>query len=524
MTVTETVPEQYICMPRPKLENGPFTVEALQPEHIEPVRQWRNAQMDVLRQREIITPEQQKTYYANHVWPDMLSPYPQNILLAYKENGQFIGYGGLVHIVWEHRRAEVSFLLETSIAGTPKDYWHHFPIFLGLMKELAFRDLGFERLSTETYAIRDRYISTLEHMGFQREGELRNNVRIQGRPVDSILHGCLRSSFWAEQSRVGGRAGNVLVTSASKKIPLLRAIQKSARKLDPAIKVIAGDSAEHALARYVANDFWRMPSTEEAVLDDLVAGCEKREITTVIPTRDGELLFWARHRERFARSGISVVISPIESIEICLDKLAFAQYGTANGMPFISAALHPDEIGEGPYVVKERFGAGARSIGLNLDRNAALTHGGKLENPIYQPFISGREISVDAWLDCSHQVKGLVLRGRELVVDGESQVTTTFRDSDMQAVVTKALQALKLRGPVVMQVLVDDQGAIHIIECNTRFGGASTLSVAVGLDVFYWSLLEGRGENLRDYPFVRKPGEVRQVRVPSDIYIHGSDF
>lgn len=318
--------------------------------------------------------------------------------------------------------------------------------------------------------------------------------------------------------------GHVLISSASRKAPLVQAVRRAAHKLDPGIKVLAGDLDDKALAQHVADGFWVMPRTEDAAVDDLVKGCLERQIRTVIPTRDGELLFWARNRERFAAAGIDVVVSPAESVATCLDKLALAQFGQERGLPFIPTALHPDELGEGPLVVKERFGAGARAIGLKLDRTAALRHGEDLERPVYQPFIAGREISIDAWLDSSHQVKGVVLRYRDVVVGGESQVTTTFKDADIESAATAALQQLRLRGPVVLQMIIDDRKGLHIIECNTRIGGASTAAIAAGLDVFYWSLLEGRGADLTAYPFDRIAGEVRQIRLPSDIHVYRPGF
>ena len=114
-----------------------------------------------------------------------------------------------------------------------------------------------------------------------------------------------------------------------------------------------------------------------------------------------------------------------------------------------------------------------------------------------------------------------MLRSRDQVIDGESQVTTTFRDTQIEVLVKEILQTLKLRGPVVLQALIDAKNNLYIIECNSRFGGASTLSIAAGLDIFYWSLLESYGVDINVYPFARLPNEVRQIRVPSDIYIHG---
>lgn len=193
MTGTAKRAAGYRCMPRPRLQEGDLSVEAVRPADIEPIRRWRNAQLKVLRQLAPISRDEQAAYYRKHVWPQMRSPSPANILLAFLESGKRIGYGGLVHIAWSHRRAEVSFLLKAELAGTPAECARYFPAFLSLMKALAFGDLRLNRLSTETYAIRERHIAALEQAGFRREGVLKEHVWIDNRPIDAILHGCLSS-------------------------------------------------------------------------------------------------------------------------------------------------------------------------------------------------------------------------------------------------------------------------------------------------------------------------------------------
>jgi carbamoyl-phosphate synthase large subunit len=320
-------------------------------------------------------------------------------------------------------------------------------------------------------------------------------------------------------------AERVLVTSASRKAPLVRAVREAARKIDPDSKVIAGDVSGDALARYAADEFWRMPRTEDSAFEALLAECRARGVTAVVPTRDGELLFWARHSARLAEAGIAVIASSADSIETCLDKLAFAEFGIARGLPFIPAASDPDSLRHpGSFVVKERFGAGSLAIRLDVGRDEALAHGATLDQPIYQPFVAGDEISVDAWLDRGHRVRGLVLRRRDQVIGGESQVTTTFRDERVEAVVGEALGALRLSGPVVLQAILAPGGEVHVIECNSRFGGASTLSLAAGLDSFYWSLLERRGADPEGFVFRPPARPIRQVRVPADIYVHDPDI
>jgi len=178
---------------RPVLSDGSVVVHAVEPEHIEPIRCWRNAQIDVLRQSRAITPEEQIAYFERVIWPDKGSDHPSNILLGLFENDRLIGYGGLVHIAWDYGRAEVSFLLDNEIAQDEAVVATLFATWLRQMQGLAFGDLGLSRLTTETYAMRALHIRVLEEAGFQREGLLREHVRVGGRPMDAVIHGCLAS-------------------------------------------------------------------------------------------------------------------------------------------------------------------------------------------------------------------------------------------------------------------------------------------------------------------------------------------
>ena len=325
---------------------------------------------------------------------------------------------------------------------------------------------------------------------------------------------------------VAPNAFNVLISSASKKIPLVRAMQNAAHKIHTAARVVAGDLSPDALAAYVADEFWVMPITKDENVDEIIAGCRARNIRAVLPTRDGELKFWSCHAKEFRAAGIAVIVSPEAAIDICIDKLAFSDFGKSLELPFIPSAQSPELLDSVRFVVKERFGAGSREIGLNLGLDDAIAHARELKNPIFQPYIAGTEISVDAWLDKKHVVKGLVLRRRDAVMSGESQVTTTFTNCAIEAQVKLILAALQLSGPVVLQAMIGADGSLHVIECNARFGGASTASIAVGLDSFYWSLLDAFGLDTIYIPFMRTPGELRQVRTAYDLCYpaHDSNF
>ena len=317
---------------------------------------------------------------------------------------------------------------------------------------------------------------------------------------------------------------NILITSASKKIPLIRSVKSAAQKVHPNIKIIAGDTDENALSRYEADDFWKMPPAVDDELPRIMQECTRRNIDLIIPTRDGELKYWAKHSEKLLQEGIEVIVSPLASLEWCLDKLLFSEFGKSHNLPFIPTSESPKEFHEDKLVVKERYGAGSRGIAIGVNYDEAQIHAGKLENPIFQPYVEGREISIDAYVDKRNQVKGIVLRTRDSVVQGESQVTTTFRNEKLQSKITGILELLKLRGPVVMQAFLDNKDQLHIIECNPRIGGASTASIAAGLDIWYWAILEASNVDISDYPFFRVPREVKQIRMAQDLHIYDCNF
>jgi carbamoyl-phosphate synthase large subunit len=293
-------------------------------------------------------------------------------------------------------------------------------------------------------------------------------------------------------------------------------------RIDRGLKVVAGDMDPMAIARFEADEFWQMPRLTDNILSELIESCRIRSISIVLPSRDGELDFWARHRPAFLEAGIEVIVSSPEAIARCRDKLAFARFGHNIGLPMIPTDKTPDGFGGVRFVVKERFGAGSRGIGLNLDYQQAVEHAKGLDEPVFQPFVPGPEISIDGWVSTRGQVVGVVLRCRDLVVSGESQVTTTFRDAALEREAIQILTALQLRGPVVLQAIVVD-GKLQVIECNPRFGGASTASIAAGLDSLYWSLAEAMGDTACP-DFHRISGEARQIRMSVDRVIYGSDF
>ena len=325
-----------------------------------------------------------------------------------------------------------------------------------------------------------------------------------------------------EARQLDFKIANALITSASAKIPLIDAFKKAINKINPKNKVIAADTSPLALSRYVADQFWEMPVTDTLSVDKILKFCLDNEVKCILPTRDGELAFWANQKELFKLNGINVVISCLETIDFCLDKLKFFQRCSEKGFSAIPTTTVINDLNCDIFVVKERLGAGSELLSINLDKNDAQAHAAVLSSPIFQPYIEGMEISIDAWIDTSHKVKGLVLRRREIVVLGESKVTTTFRNEIIEKQCIDLLESFEFYGPIVLQAIIDKKNKIHFIECNSRFGGASTASIAVGLDSLYWSFLDSCGVDISTHIFMRSSNDTTQIRVQRDIHTNAN--
>jgi len=309
---------------------------------------------------------------------------------------------------------------------------------------------------------------------------------------------------------------NILITSLSDKVPLILAVKAASKKLGNEGKIIGADIDKNCIGSYFVDHFYEIEKLSDINLNSFLEYCKSNNIKAIIPTRDGELLWFAKNMTFFSKHGIAIMISEAKAIESCIDKLKFAETLEKKNFPTIKTTNTIDNLDAASFVVKEQFGAGSRSIGLNLDRSNALNHSLKLEHPMFQPFIKGEEISVDIYYDKAGKAKGGIARKRILVVNGESQITTTFNSPEIIELCSKAGEQLGLYGHAVWQVIIDENNKPQIIECNSRFGGASTLSVACGLDSFYWFLLESENSELSKHPFIPNKTIRTQIRYKTD--------
>jgi carbamoyl-phosphate synthase large subunit len=308
---------------------------------------------------------------------------------------------------------------------------------------------------------------------------------------------------------------NALITSVSRKVPMVQAVRQALLRIVPEGRVYGADSDPRSIARHFVDEFWEIPKLEELTHADLAGFCHARQIRWVIPTRDAELEQFARWRSELAAAGVEVMIGSPETVAACCDKLLFRE--RLKSLPEVVPTFTvPGPAQGGRWVVKERFGAGTVRILFDLPIEEAVHRSAEFSSPVLQPFIEGIEYSIDLYRSRSGPVWGCVVRSRDLVISGESQVSTVVHNRRLEELCRRAAEMLDLSGHAVFQAIEGPDGPIHLLECNCRFGGASTLSLAAGLNSFGWFFRETSEEGFAPAAYVRGTPGLKLIRHPVD--------
>lgn len=188
---TFNLPERnYKCLNQHSFKNGRYELVPISDEDKYLIMQWRNEQIDILRQKQALTKEQQENYFSTVVSKLFDVEFPSQLLFSFLEDGKFVGYGGLVHIDWESRLAEISFLTETSRNKNPEQFLNDWINYLTILKSIAKDHLKFQKIFTYAYDIRPLLYDALQACGFIEEARLKDHISIHDTKKDVLIHSC----------------------------------------------------------------------------------------------------------------------------------------------------------------------------------------------------------------------------------------------------------------------------------------------------------------------------------------------
>jgi RimJ/RimL family protein N-acetyltransferase len=176
----------YKCLPNTVFKSNEFHIEPIREEDKYEILDIRNAQLYHLRQSEPLTKEKQEHYFATVISSLFEVEKPHQLLFSFFENNEFIGYGGLVHINWVDKNAEISFVMKTELEE--KHFAKHWSNYLNLLEKIAFEALSFHKIFTYAFDLRPHLYEVLENCGFEEEARLKEHCFFDGKHLDVVYH------------------------------------------------------------------------------------------------------------------------------------------------------------------------------------------------------------------------------------------------------------------------------------------------------------------------------------------------
>lgn len=166
--------------------NNKFSIVPIRYEDRMDIMKWRNEQIYHLRQNNPLTIKDQENYFTNVVSKLFEQEQPNQILFSYLENDKCIGYGGLVHINWIDKNAEISFIINTELEN--HSFQKHWVNYLGLLEEVSFKELNLHKIYTYAFDLRPKLYIALEKSGFVVDARLKEHCLFDNKYVDVVIH------------------------------------------------------------------------------------------------------------------------------------------------------------------------------------------------------------------------------------------------------------------------------------------------------------------------------------------------
>ena len=317
---------------------------------------------------------------------------------------------------------------------------------------------------------------------------------------------------------------NILITSAGRRVSLVKAFQKELKTLIKDAKVFTTDyNTALSSACYVSDGAFELPLvSDNNYLNLLIDLCVKNDVKLIIPTIDTELLLLSKNQKLLLENGVRPIISSLEFIDVCRDKRATHTFFTKHN---INVAQEYSKLDYRlPLFIKPINGS--RTIDtfiIKLEDDFIKYH---FENDDfmfleYLDHDDYEEFTCDLYYDRNHNLKCVVPRKRIEVRDGEVSKGVTKNNVLVNYIKGHFGHIKGAIGCLTSQFFMHKtNGAIVGIEINARFGGGFPLSYQAGANYPKWLIQEYLFNDDISF-FDDWEADLLMLRFDEDILIHG---
>ena len=318
---------------------------------------------------------------------------------------------------------------------------------------------------------------------------------------------------------------NILITSAGRRVSLVRAFQKELKSRLPGALVYGADAApEISAACQVADSYFQVPRvTDNTYIPTLIDKCREAGITLIIPTIDTELVVLARNKETLLNAGITPLVSDEAFISKCRNKRIIHEFFTEHGIPVAREYSRTDY--ELPLFIKPEDGSRSINTYLIRDKSELQDFHFSNEKLMFLQYLDHdlfEEFTCDLYYDKGSRLRCVVPRKRIEVRSGEVNKGVTV-NNELVPMIRKHLAVIPgAVGCLTSQFFRHKETAeVYGIEINARFGGGFPLTYLAGANYPAWIIEEYLLNNTVEDQFDCWEPNLLMLRYDAEILVHG---
>ncbi len=317
---------------------------------------------------------------------------------------------------------------------------------------------------------------------------------------------------------------NILITSAGRRVSLVRAFQKELKAIFPEGKVMATDNnTKLSAACQEADHAFDIPLVcEKNYIDCLIDICKANAIRLVIPTIDTELKVLASKKDVLQKHGIIPIVAEEAFVNLCRNKRDIHTFFTDNGIKIAKEYSKYDY--KLPLFIKPINGSRSVDTYLINTHEDLTEYHFKNEDLMFLEYLDHdefQEYTCDLYYDKSHHLKCVVPRERIEVRDGEVNKCATEKGVLVTYIKDKLGYIEGAIGCLTAQFFKHKTtGEIYGIEINARFGGGYPLSYFAGANYPKWLINEYLAEVPAPEYFEDWEENLLMLRYDHEVLVH----
>ena len=248
-------------------------------------------------------------------------------------------------------------------------------------------------------------------------------------------------------------------------------------------KIIATDSSKLSAGFFMASAHAVMPNIIDEVnyMTKLEQVINNHNIEVLMPSSGYDIQPYSKYRKQIEQLGARPVVSDLESMEICYDKMmTFQKLNDKFDMPFTTT--DPDKIPEFPIIAKPRREKGGYDMMLIENENALIQATSKFQDLIFQEYLPGEEYTIDVLSDLNKKPLVAVPRIRLETKGGISTKGKVIHDTQIEQICMNVADFIGIRGPCCIQMKGAKNGRLKLVEVNPRMGGGTIFATLAGVN------------------------------------------